>query len=124
MRLRDEEGFATVAGAAVVAALAVILVGVLYVGAAVLARHRAQTAADLGALAAASAHVSGRDDACTVAREWVSAQDGSPSVADCVIDGQDVIVHITVRVRLGGLGVRVATAAARAGPVTTGSAGQ
>ncbi|WP_308191557.1 Rv3654c family TadE-like protein [Gordonia liuliyuniae] len=117
MRCRDEEGFSTVTGAAVIAVLAAVLVGVLYVGAAVLARHRAQSAADLGALAAASVHVSGSADACDAARERVADQEGSPSVAECVVDGQDVVVHVVVRVQLGGLGVRDAIAVARAGPV-------
>ncbi|MCF8569143.1 pilus assembly protein TadG-related protein [Gordonia sp. HY002] len=119
--MSDEKGFSTITGAAVIAVLAAILLAVLYVGAAVLARHRAQSAADLGALAAASAQVSGRGDACAVAEDRVSVQDGSPSVADCVVDGQDVVVRVVVRVRLGGFGVRAATAAARAGPVTIGS---
>ncbi|MGO3326297.1 Rv3654c family TadE-like protein [Gordonia sp. (in: high G+C Gram-positive bacteria)] len=129
-RSRGEQGFSTIVGAAVIAALAVVLVAVLYIGAAVLARHRAQSAADLGALAAASAHVSGRGDACAIAEDRVSDQDGSPYVADCVVDGQDVVVHVVVRVRLGGvgplggLGVRDATAGARAGPVIGGSAGR
>lgn len=117
MRIRDEEGFSTVAGASVIATLAAVLVAVLYVGAAVVARHRAQSAADLGALAAASAHVSGRGDACEVAGERVADQDGSPSVAECAIDGEDVVVRVVIRVRLGVLGVRDAYAVARAGPV-------
>ncbi|WP_420041848.1 Rv3654c family TadE-like protein [Gordonia sp. MP11Mi] len=117
MRCRDEEGFSTITGAAVIAVLAAALVSVLYVGAAVLARHRAQSAADMGALAAAAVHVSGSADVCEVARDRVAEQDGSPSVAECVIDGQDVVVHVVVRVRLGALGVRDAVAAARAGPI-------
>ncbi|GAA4659043.1 hypothetical protein GCM10023197_09830 [Gordonia humi] len=117
MRLRDDRGFATVAGAAVIAALATVLVAVLYVGAAVVARHRAQSAADLAALAAASVHVSVAGDACAAARERVASQDGAPSIVDCRIDGQDVVVQVAVRVRLGGLGVRDATGVARAGPI-------
>ena len=112
---RNDEGFSTVAGAAVVAALAVLLVGALYVGAAVLARHRAQSAADLSALAAASAQLDG-DDGCAAARSLVSAQEGAPVIDRCVVDGDDVQVWVTVSVRLGRLGVKEAVAVARAGP--------
>ena len=43
----DERGVATVLGAFVIAALAAVTVLVLYIGAAVVARHRAQSAACL-----------------------------------------------------------------------------
>ena len=99
-----------------IAGLAVLLVAVIYLGAAVLARHRAQHAADLGALAAAVEAVSGADDPCARARELTAEQDGGPRVTRCAPDGQDVLVAVAVRVRLGGWGVRDATAQARAGP--------
>lgn len=112
----DDAGFATIAAALVIAGLAVLLVAVLYLGAAVLARHRAQHAADLGALAAAVDAVSGADDPCARARELTTRQDGAPRVTRCARDGQDVLVAVVVRVRLGHWGVREATAQARAGP--------
>ena len=104
------------AGAFVVAALAGVLVLVLYAGAAVLARHRAQSAADLGALAGAAAHAAGDVDGCARARALVAAQDGRPSLDRCTVDGADVVVRVSVTVALGALGVRRAEAAARAGP--------
>lgn len=116
MRRRNDEGFSTITGAGVIAALASVLVGVLFVGAAVVARHRAQSAADLGALAAASAHVLG-DDGCAAATELLASADGRPRIVSCTVDGQDVVLRVAVSVRLGGLGVRDAVAAARAGPV-------
>lgn len=100
-----------------IAGLAILLVAVLYLGAAVLARHRAQHAADLGALAAAVASIGGADDPCSRARELTAQQDGSPRVTRCALDGQDVLVAVAVHVRLGHWGVREAKAQARAGPI-------
>ncbi|WP_132992396.1 Rv3654c family TadE-like protein [Gordonia zhaorongruii] len=117
MRMQNDDGFSTIVGAAVIAALATVLVAVVYLGAAVVARHRAQSAADLAALAAASAHASGAGDPCAVARSLIGRQDGGPRVDTCRIDGQDVVMHVLVSVRLGALGVQDASASARAGPV-------
>lgn len=116
MRPRNDEGFSTITGAVVIAALASILIGVLYVGAAVVARHRAQSAADLGALAAASAQLIG-DDGCEAAADLLAGAEGSPRISSCIVDGEDVVLRIAVSVRIGGFGVRDAVAAARAGPV-------
>lgn len=60
-RIRDDAGFTTIAAALAIAGLATLVVAMSYLGAAVLARHRAQNAADLGALAAASAQLYGGD---------------------------------------------------------------
>ena len=49
----DEDGFATILGTFVIAAIVAVVAGVCYLGAATVARHRAQSAADLSALAAA-----------------------------------------------------------------------
>ncbi len=92
-----------------------------WVGAAVVARHQAETAADLGALAGAQRSVLGDRVACTRARRIVTANGGS--VLACSVDGLDV----TVRVGVGppGLAGRfsLATATARAGPVRAVAAG-
>jgi secretion/DNA translocation related TadE-like protein len=105
------------------AGLAVLLVGsaVAWVGAATVARHQAETAADLGALAGAQRSVLGDRVACTRARRIVTANGGS--VLACSVDGLDV----TVRVGVGppGLAGRfsLATATARAGPIRAVAAG-
>ncbi|MCK8612983.1 Rv3654c family TadE-like protein [Gordonia sp. C13] len=112
----DDQGNATVLGAFAIAALAAVLVMVIYVGAAVLARHRAQSAADLSALAAAADHVAGESDPCTAARAVAAAQRPSAEVVSCRLDGDDVLVSVRVPVDLGSFGVRAATASARAGP--------
>ncbi|MFT3898894.1 MAG: flp pilus-assembly TadE/G-like family protein [Gordonia sp. (in: high G+C Gram-positive bacteria)] len=116
--LRDEEGAATVLGVAVVAALIALTAVLLHLGSAVLARHRAASAADLAALAAASALVGGEDDPCPTAARVVRAQ-GDPSlrVSACTVDGEFVELSVALPVRLGPFGVRTATARARAGPV-------
>lgn len=113
----DDQGNATVLGAFAIAALAAVLVMVIFVGAAVLARHRAQAAADLSALAAAADHVAGNTDPCAVARAVAAAQRPSTEVVSCRLDGEDVLVSVRVPVDLGSFGVRAATASARAGPV-------
>ncbi|ALG86528.1 hypothetical protein ACH46_02100 [Gordonia phthalatica] len=114
---RNDEGFSTVAGAGVIAGLAFLLVAALYLGGAVVARHRAQSAADLSALAGASAQLSGDGDGCEEATRLVARQDGAPRIIDCIVDGDDVQVRVAVSVRLGRFGVHDATAVARAGPV-------
>lgn len=118
MRLvRDEHGSTTVLAACVIAALLVVTVLVVYLGSAVLARHRAQSGADLAALAAASSHVLGGIDPCAVARTLAPEQDPPVAVLSCSIEGIDVIVRTVVRVRMGVFGTSEAHAVARAGPV-------
>jgi secretion/DNA translocation related TadE-like protein len=86
------------------------------VGAAVIARHRAQAAADLAALAAAGQVMDGPDAACASAGAVSTAMDGA--VASCALRGLDVVVTVDVRVGLGRWGIYGARASARAGPVT------
>jgi len=85
------------------------------VGAARVARHRAQIAADLGALAGAARAIEGREAACAQATRIVAANQGRMS--SCVLEGLEIVVHTDVTVEpLPGLSRR-ASAAARAGPV-------
>ncbi|WP_307851822.1 Rv3654c family TadE-like protein [Williamsia sp. CHRR-6] len=105
---------ATLLGAAVVAVV-VILVGVVtFLGAAASARHRAQSAADLAALAAAQRVLFGEADPCGAARS-LAAESGAV-VARCRRDVDDVVVTVKIRVALGPFGIRDAVAIARAGP--------
>jgi secretion/DNA translocation related TadE-like protein len=85
--------------------------GSAYLGAAVVARHRAQAAADLAALAAAARVPAGAAAACAQASALARAMRTSP--AGCALDDLDVVV--TVEVGVGRWGT--ARAAARAGPV-------
>lgn len=114
MTVSSEEGGATVLAAAALAALLVIVVAIVHVGSAVGARHQAQSAADLSALAAAGELNRGVGDACATAREIVSRSKGE--VTECVVEGWDVVVTVTITVPLGRFGIADAVASARAGP--------
>lgn len=85
-----------------------------YLGSVVVARHRAQAAADLAALAGAARLPSGAEAAC--ARATAVAREMRVDHAECGVDGLDVVVAVQVAVALAG----AARAAARAGPVDTG----
>ena len=84
-----------------------------YLGSAVVARHRAQAAADLAALAAAARLPSGAAAAC--ARATLVAREMRVDDSECGVDGLDVVVTVRVPVAFGG----AARAAARAGPAGT-----
>jgi secretion/DNA translocation related TadE-like protein len=95
-----------------VAALLSITGGGVYLGAAVVARHRAQAAADLAALAAAARLAAGPETACAQAK--AVARQMRVSTTGCDVDDLDVVVTVDVRLAVGGWGS--ARAAARAGP--------
>jgi secretion/DNA translocation related TadE-like protein len=81
-----------------------------YLGSVVVARHRAQAAADLAALAAAGWLPSGTAAAC--ARATAVAREMRVDDARCAVDDLDVVVTVEVAVAFAG----TARAAARAGP--------
>ncbi|WP_231639314.1 Rv3654c family TadE-like protein [Mycobacterium sp. Marseille-P9652] len=81
-----------------------------YLGSVVVARHRAQAAADLAALAGAARLPSGTAAAC--ARATAVADAMRVTDARCEVDGLDVVVTARVPVAFAG----AARAAARAGP--------
>jgi len=107
----DERGSATVVAAAMVAVLLCVTGGGAYLGSVVIARHRAQAAADLGALAAAARLPSGVAAACARATAVTRAMRIDDT--GCRVDGLDVVVTVRVAVAFAG----AAQAAARAGPV-------
>jgi secretion/DNA translocation related TadE-like protein len=97
--------------------LALVLMGVAgaAVGAARVGRHRAQTAADLGALAGAARAVEGAPAACERAAQFVAGNGGRAT--SCEVNGLEIVVRAEVTVTpLPGL-TRHAEVAARAGPV-------
>jgi secretion/DNA translocation related TadE-like protein len=96
-----------------VAVLLCITGGGAYLGSVVVARHRAQAAADLAALAAAARLPSGAAAAC--ARATAVAHEMRIDDAQCGVDGLDVVVTVQVAVAVAG----TAHAAARAGPTNT-----
>ena len=117
--LCDERGSATVWVIALSGVLAVLAAAVVLMGAATVARHRAGTAADLAALAAAGRAVLGEPDACGSAAR-VARANGAALVSCSVDDAAVAEVRVDVPVHLGGLGVHVASARARAGPAAPG----
>jgi len=110
-----DRGSATVWAAAAVAVVLVIAVAGMQLGEVLLARHRAESGADLAALAAAGRSVAGQQVACARARGL--AERMTVELVSCRLEGWDALVE--TRVRPGGPLARFgsATARARAGPV-------
>jgi len=114
---RSDRGSATIWVLALSGVLAVLAAAVVLVGAAAVARHRAGTAADLAALAAAGRAVLGQPGGCELAAEVARAN--AARLVSCSIDESAVAeVRVAVPVQLGKLGVHTASARARAGPVS------
>jgi secretion/DNA translocation related TadE-like protein len=95
-----------------VAVLLSVTGGGAYLGAVVIARHRAQAAADLAALAAAARLPAGPGAAC--AQATVLARKMRADAVQCAVEDLDAVVIIQVRIPVGGWSE--ARAAARAGP--------
>lgn len=93
--------------------LAITFAGVC-VGSVVVARHHAQAVADLAALAAADELPAGPEQAC--ARADGVARAMNAGLAQCDVDGLDVLVTVEVPVSLARGFVGPARAGARAGP--------
>ncbi|MFC4854458.1 Rv3654c family TadE-like protein [Actinophytocola glycyrrhizae] len=106
-----DRGAATVWVVGGIAVLMVVMTAVLWFGAAVVARHRGEAAADLAALAAASVAVGGELQACEEARWVVERMDAV--LRSCRLSGWDALVEVEVAFRPFGS----AAARARAGPV-------
>lgn len=95
-------------------ALIAVTLLALQIGAATVARQRAEAAADLGALAGATAVLSGERAACRAAARVVAANGGT--LDSCLLQGADVLVVTVLEVRIGPVRDR-AQARARAGPI-------
>jgi secretion/DNA translocation related TadE-like protein len=111
----SERGSATLISVAMMAVLLAITLGGSVVGSAVIARHRAQAAADLAALAAAGRIASGPQSACAWATSVAKAN--GAKATGCTVEELDVVVTVEVAVALSRIGMASASAAARAGPV-------
>ncbi len=88
---RIDEGSATVVSLALVLLLSLLCVALVLVGSAILERQRAQAAADLAALAAATRFWSGPDAACSRARA-VATRNGALLVRCLVLGGDARVV--------------------------------
>lgn len=115
---RADGGAATIIAVAMIAVLLALTAGGAAVGSAVVARHRAQAAADLSALAGAQHALYGVTLAC--AEAGAVARRMGAVVAGCTVEDLDVVVAVSVPVMLGRFGARPARAAARAGPIGEG----
>lgn len=116
MSSRDERGSGTVLVTGVVGVLLVLTAAAIQLGAAAGAAHRARTAADLAALAGASALQQGTGDPCSRASELVT-RNGARLLSCTLGAAESVWVRVSTDVPALWPGVpRVATATARAGP--------
>ncbi|WP_078324442.1 Rv3654c family TadE-like protein [Mycobacteroides salmoniphilum] len=115
---RADNGSATIVAVAMMAVLLALTAGGAAVGEAVVARHRAQAAADLSALAGAQRALYGTAPAC--AEATVVARRVGAAITGCMVEDLDVVVSVNVPVILGRFGMGPARATARAGPVTEG----
>lgn len=96
-----------------VAVLLTVTLGGMKIGSAVIARHRAQSAADFAALAAARRVPAGSAEACGQASAVAAAM--RTAVQLCTVEQLDVTVSVVASV--GGWAGARASATARAGPV-------
>jgi secretion/DNA translocation related TadE-like protein len=101
------------------AVLLAITFGGVYVGSAVIARHRAQAAADLAAVAAAVHLADGAGAACERASAVARAM--GTAVTQCAVEDLDVVVAAEAPLRFGRMGIGPAHAMARAGPADNGN---
>jgi secretion/DNA translocation related TadE-like protein len=97
------------------AAILLVGLGVVQAGAAMVARHQAQVAADLGALAGARQWYLGAAAACARAGDLVRANHAR--LAGCAVAGPDLVVTTAVDPTGPAGRVGSARATARAGPV-------
>ena len=114
-RAGPDAGLATVWAAGAVAVLVgAVMIG-LHIGAAVLARHRAESAADLAALAAARLAAEGTERACGRAGEIATA--AGTRVVLCRLSGWEALIEVEAPVGIALTGPGTAAGRARAGPV-------
>jgi secretion/DNA translocation related TadE-like protein len=115
MSARTDRGSASIWVAGVTAAILLLVALIMGIGAAAETRHRAESAADLAALAAAGYATSGQESACAKAR-WV-AERMRVRLTGCRLRGWDAEVETSAQAPDLLFGLGSATARARAGPV-------
>jgi secretion/DNA translocation related TadE-like protein len=116
-RFREpDDGLATVVACLGIAVLVLVTGLAVQLGAVLIARHRAEVAADLAALSAASLVLGGSERACAAAAQY--ARENNAELVSCEQESLDVRVEVRVRVRAGPL-LGAALGRARAGPVAS-----
>jgi secretion/DNA translocation related TadE-like protein len=114
----DRDRGAVTVLACVGAVVLLVVTGVaVHLGAVVLARQRAETGADLAALAGAAQLPRGSEVACAAA--GVVARANGVTETDCRTDGLDLLVEVAAQVAGGGVFGGGAVGRARAGPVAS-----
>ncbi|MBB5153986.1 Rv3654c family TadE-like protein [Saccharopolyspora phatthalungensis] len=112
--MNGDRGAATVLSAALSMALLALLWFVLQLGAVTIARHHAEGAADLAALAAAAYAPHGQQLACERANQVATGM--RVEIAECRMDGWDARVEVRAGLPAFVLGGQRVGARARAGP--------
>nr|WP_051407203.1 Rv3654c family TadE-like protein [Nocardia sp. CNY236] len=107
-------GIATVFACSSLVALIAVTLLISHVGVTVVARHHAQAAADLAALAAAAVVVDGTEAACAEAEDL--AERMQVRIQSCTVTGWDVTISTERNLPISLYGDRVVRAVARAGP--------
>ncbi|MER5466375.1 Rv3654c family TadE-like protein [Streptomyces sp. NPDC002668] len=110
--MNRERGSATVWAAMATTVLCAVFAAVLAMGQAVVARHRAGSAADLAVLAAADSALSGTAAACAKAADVARAQ--GATVVRCAVRGE--IAEVTAQARFGPYAPTVRSRAGPPGP--------
>ncbi|MFJ2028331.1 Rv3654c family TadE-like protein [Streptosporangium sp. NPDC087985] len=111
-----DQGAATVWAVGLMALIFMVAVVVMSAGTARVARHRAQSAADLSALAAARWALAAPERACAEAASL--AEGNGARITRCSVHGDGIAdVQVAVWLSLPVMGARRITADARAGPV-------
>lgn len=90
----NDRGAATVLAVAMSGVLLLVGAATGVVGALVVDHRKAQAAADLAALAGATARAGQGGDPCAAAGEVATANGGE--LASCVVEGEDVLVEVVV----------------------------
>ncbi len=114
-----DRGSGTIWIGATAVVLCVATLTVMLLGLAQTARHKANSAADLAALAAAQVLVNEAGSPCDVASGNAIAN--GARLVFCAVHGEIVSVSVSVDVHFGRFGLGTATATARAGPVDLAS---
>lgn len=109
MKIRNDEGYATVAAAGIIVAIVAVALSLIGIASHVVARHQGQLAADMAAVAGAESLARGHP-ACPEAQRIAAANHAR--VSSCRIEHRDVLVEVTA-----GVSAASAHAKARAGPL-------
>ena len=112
--VRDDRGVATVYACLGIVVLIAVTGLAVHLGAATLARQRAETGADLAALAGAAKVLQGPDAVCAAVVRVAVAN--GVDVQSCTVQGTDVLVSVLARAGAGPFSGS-APGRARAGPV-------